>query len=81
MTKKKTEAEKVKKKAVEPEFIYSATLDVAQIFKQGVRMNVKPLQGVITMTVSNLFFSRDLLPPDYEIREGREYSLVVTRVK
>lgn len=70
-----------KKIKVIDEFVMSATLTIAQLLKQGVRVNVKKDDGEVTMTESNLFFSRDLLPADYDTREGREYSLTITRIK
>jgi hypothetical protein len=84
MTKKKTEAEKVKK-MMEPEFVYSTTLTVVQIFKQGVRLAVHPINDglphSLVLVEQSLNFNRFLLPPDYSLSEGREYELTIKRVK
>ena len=69
-------------KAKEEAPVFRATLTVAQIQKQGVRLNVKAAKGEpLVLAESSLNFSRGLVPPDYNLTEGREYEMVITRVK
>lgn len=69
------------KKKFEPEVVLEARLTVAQVHGQGVRLNVGKAEGPVFMTESSLNFNRVLIPPDYEPKNGREYTLVITRVK
>ena len=76
----KTEkAEAKNEKAVTPEVVVSAGLTIAQVQKQGVRLNViqDPGQDIV-LSESSLTLSRNLLPGDYEFQEGRTYKLVIT---
>ena len=85
MTKKGGVAPKAKSepkaKQFEPEVVLEARLTVAQVQKQGVRLNVGKSAGPVFMAESSLNFNRVLIPPEYEPKDGREYSLVITRVK
>ena len=85
MTKKGGGAPKAKvepkAKQFEPEVVLEARLNIAQVQKQGVRLNVKPATGPVFMTEASLNFNRVLIPPDYEPKNGREYTLVITKVK
>jgi hypothetical protein len=63
------------------EVVLVSKLSIAQIMKQGVRMNVEQSKGKVSMSESSLTFSRDLLPGDYDFSEGREYRLIIERMK
>jgi hypothetical protein len=52
------------------------------VLKSQVVLSVVPVGGRIPfMHESRLNFGPELLPMDYDQKEGREYSLVIKRVK
>lgn len=61
--------------------IVSAVLTIAQIQKQGVRVNViQDAKQEVILNESSLMFSRNLLPGDYEFSDGKKFRLVISEM-